>query len=167
MASKIVVIGAVNCELREVFTKLAKLHVKQNFSLAIIVGDLFGDCSTEHELDEITALLQGNINVPLPTYFGLGSRPLPTRIVERIEENDEVCPNLYFLGKRGTLKTAEGIRLVALGGNLETDSKATNKFHPGYTESDARALYGAHMRRYQRMPKRPRRCNASLTSALR
>ncbi|PKX95550.1 CwfJ domain protein [Aspergillus novofumigatus IBT 16806] len=144
MASKIVVIGSVNCELREVFTKLAKLHVKQNFSIAIIVGDLFGDCSTEHELDEITALLQGNINVPLPTYFGLGNRPLPTRIVERIEANDEVCPNLYFLGKRGTLKTAEGIRLVALGGNLETDSKATNKFHPGYTESDARALYGAH-----------------------
>ncbi|KAF4176118.1 hypothetical protein CNMCM7927_004341 [Aspergillus lentulus] len=144
MASKIVVIGSVNCELREVFTKLAKLHVKQNFSIAIIVGDLFGDCSTEHELDEITALLQGNINVPLPTYFGLGNRPLPTRIVERIEANDEVCPNLYFLGKRGTLKTAEGIRLVALGGNLETDSNATNKFHPGYTESDARALYGAH-----------------------
>ncbi|KAH1496348.1 hypothetical protein LV164_007653 [Aspergillus fumigatus] len=144
MASRIVVVGSVNCELREVFTKLAKIHVKQNFSIAIIVGDLFGDCSSEHELDEISALLQGNINVPLPTYFGLGNRPLPTRIVERIEANDEVCPNLYFLGKRGTLKTAEGIRLVALGGNLEADSKATNKFHPGYTESDARALYGAH-----------------------
>ncbi|KAE8373081.1 CwfJ C-terminus 2-domain-containing protein-like protein [Aspergillus bertholletiae] len=144
MASKIIVIGGVNCQLREVFTKLAKLHVKQSFSFAIIVGDLFGDCSTEQELDEISALFEGSISVPLPTYFALGSRPLPTRVVEKIEANDEVCPNLYFLGKRGTLKTSEGIRLVALGGNLETESKSTDKNHPGYTESDARALYGAH-----------------------
>ncbi|KAE8145232.1 CwfJ C-terminus 2-domain-containing protein-like protein [Aspergillus avenaceus] len=143
MASKIVVIGNVNCQLRDVFTKLAKLHVKQSFAFAIIAGDLFGDCATEQELDEISALLQGSINVPLPTYFTLGSRSLPTRIIERIEANDEVCPNLYFLGKRGTLKTSEGIRLAALGGNLETESKP-DKYHAGYTESDARALYGAH-----------------------
>ncbi|KAI9926926.1 hypothetical protein ASPWEDRAFT_54995 [Aspergillus wentii DTO 134E9] len=144
MASKIVVVGNVNCELREVFTKLAKLHVKQNFAFAIVAGDLFGDCSTERELDEVSGLLQGTIPVPLPTYFGLGNRPLPTRVIEKIEANDEVCPNLYFLGRRGTLKTSEGIRIVALGGKLETDTKSTNKFHPGYAESDARALYGAH-----------------------
>lgn len=143
-------IGSVNCELREVFTKLAKLHVKQNFSFAIIVGDLFGECTTEHELEEISALLQGNIAVPLPTYFSLGNRPLPTRVVEKIEaneSNDEVCPNLYYLGKRGTLKTAEGVRLVALGGRLEErasrESKA-HKYHPGYTQTEARSLYGTH-----------------------
>ncbi|PWY78230.1 hypothetical protein BO70DRAFT_388072 [Aspergillus heteromorphus CBS 117.55] len=145
MASKIVVVGDVNCELQDVFTKLSKLHIKQNFAFAIIVGDLFGDCSTEHELEQISALLQGNITVPLPTYFTLGSRPLPTRIIEAIEANDEVCPNLYFLGRRGTLKTSEGIRLVSLGGTLEPDSsRSSEKYHPGYTESDARALYGAH-----------------------
>lgn len=141
-------IGNVNCALREVFTKLAKLQVKQNFSFAIVVGDLFGDCSSEQELDEISGLLQGNITVPLPTYFSVGSRPIPTRIVEKIESNDEVCPNLYFLGKRGTLKTSEGIRLVALGGELETnvplDAKIGNKYHPRYAESDAKALYGVH-----------------------
>ncbi|KAF7587934.1 hypothetical protein BBP40_006500 [Aspergillus hancockii] len=144
MASKIIVIGGVNCQLREVFTKLAKLQVKQAFALAIVVGDLFGDCTTEQELDEISALLQGNISVPLPTYFTLGSWPLPTRVIEKIEADDEVCPNLYFLGKRGTLKTSEGIRLVALGGNLDTESKSSDKYHPGYIEPDARALYGAH-----------------------
>ncbi|PYH90354.1 CwfJ domain protein [Aspergillus ellipticus CBS 707.79] len=144
MASKIVVIGDVNCELQDVFTKLSKLHIKQNFAFAIVVGDLFGDCSTEHELEQISALLQGNIVVPVPTYFTLGSRPLPTRIIEAIEANDEVCPNLYFLGRRGTLKTSEGIRLVSLGGSLDPDNKSSDKYHPGYTESDARALYGAH-----------------------
>lgn len=138
-----IVIGNVNCELREVFTKLAKLQAKQNFAFAIIAGDLFGDCTSEKELDEVTGLLHENIVVPLPTYFTLGSRPLPTRVVEKIEAKDEVCSNLYFLGKRGSLKTAEGIRLVALGGALDSSGKASNRFDPTYAESDAKALYGS------------------------
>ncbi|KAL4985243.1 CwfJ C-terminus 1-domain-containing protein-like protein [Aspergillus falconensis] len=144
MISKIVVIGNVNCELQEVFTKLAKLHVKQSFSFAIITGDLFGDCSREHELQQMTALLQGNIAVPLPTYFTLGSKALPARVIEQLEANDEVCPNLYFLGKRGTLKTSEGIRMVALGGTLVEGNASGNKYHPSFTESEARTLFGAH-----------------------
>ncbi|KAJ5160799.1 uncharacterized protein N7482_007803 [Penicillium canariense] len=152
MASKVVVIGSPNCQLQTVFTKLAKLQVKQNFAFALIVGNLFGDCSTEAELNEISALLQGNINVPLPTYFTVGSRPLPTRIVEKIEADDEVCPNLYFLGRRSMLKTAEGIRIAALGGELEAsgsskskpESNAGGKYQTTYSMSDARALYGMH-----------------------
>ncbi|RMJ24006.1 cwfJ domain-containing protein, partial [Aspergillus sp. HF37] len=144
MSSKIIVIGNVNCELRDVFTKLAKLHAKQNFSFAVIVGDVFGDCTAEHELEEISGLFHGSINVPIPTYFTLGDRPLPARVVDKIEADDEVCPNLYFLGKRGTLKTSEGIRLVTLGGKLDTDGNKTNKYNPTYAEPDARALYGAH-----------------------
>ncbi|OOQ84406.1 CwfJ domain protein [Penicillium brasilianum] len=152
MASKIIVIGSPNCQLQAVFTKLAKLHAKQNFAFAIIVGNLFGDCSTEAELNEISALLQGNIHVPLTTYFTVGSRPLPTRIVEKIEADDEVCPNLYFLGKRGILKTAEGIRIAALGGQLDQsgsfkskpETNTSGKFQSTYSESDARALYGMH-----------------------
>ena len=141
----------MNCQLRAAFTKLAKLQVKQNFAFAILVGNVFGDCSTESELDEITALLSGSISVPLPTYFTLGDKPLPTRIVEKIEADDEVCPNLYFLGKRGTLKTSEGIRISALGGKLseetsqsKPETNASGKFQPTYTEADARALFGTH-----------------------
>ena len=142
-----IVIGDVNCELRDVFTKLAKLHAKQGFSFAIIAGDLFGDNTTEHELDEISSLIQGSTVVPLPTYFSLGSRPLPTRVAEKIESDDEVCPNLYYLGKRGTLKTSEGVRLVAMGGCYEASGKdkpPAGKFDPKYTEYDARGLHGAH-----------------------
>lgn len=139
----------MNCQLKKSFTKLAKLHAKQNFAFAIVVGNLFGDSTSESELDEISGLLQGTINVPVPTYFTIGDRPLPTRIVEKIESNnDEVCPNLYYLGKRGTLKTSEGIRIAALGGKLEAsdskkpESNAVGKFQATYTESDARALFG-------------------------
>lgn len=146
-----IVVGAVNCQLRAAFTKLAKFHVKQNFACAIVVGNLFGDCSTENELDEISALLNGNINVPLPTYFTIGNLPLPTRIVEKIQADDEVCPNLYFLGKRGTLKTAEGLRIAALGGTFENaeshtkpQSNASGRFQSTYSDADARALFGTH-----------------------
>lgn len=90
-------------------------------------------------------MLQESIVVPLPTYFALGSRPLPTRVVEKIEAKDEVCSNLYFLGKRGTLKTSEGIRIAALGGTLlDSDGKMSNRFQPTYAEADAKALSGSN-----------------------
>ncbi|KAJ5202446.1 hypothetical protein N7449_004525 [Penicillium cf. viridicatum] len=143
MAPKCIVIGSLNGQIRPVFTKLAKLQPKQDFSFAIILGDLFGDGSTEDELQDITALVQGNITVACPTYF--------TLVVEKIEATDEVCPNLFFLGKRGTLKTTDGIRIVALGGTMgetegrsKPESNASGKFQPTYSESDARALFGIH-----------------------
>ncbi|KLJ12827.1 hypothetical protein EMPG_12195 [Blastomyces silverae] len=130
------------------FTKLAKLQAKQNFAFAIIAGDLFGDGSSEEELKDIAGLLSGTIAVPLPTYFTVGNHPIPARIIEKIESDDEVCTNLYFLGRRGTLKTSEGIRIVALGGNMESSatpaSGVSDKYLPRYTENDARSLFGAH-----------------------
>ncbi|EED22072.1 CwfJ domain protein [Talaromyces stipitatus ATCC 10500] len=148
MASKILVLGTVNCAFQQVFTKLAKLQAKQNFAFAIVVGDLFGEGTSEEELNQISALLAGNIVVPLPTYFSVGKNPIPTRVVEKIQADDEVCPNLYFLGRRGTLKTSEGIRIAALGGEVLTDGQSdpnvNKRYHSRYTESDARSLYGVH-----------------------
>ncbi|CRG90727.1 CWF19-like protein 1 [Talaromyces islandicus] len=148
MASKIVVIGNVNCAFQEVFTKLAKLQAKQNFAFAIVAGDLFGECTSEEDLNQISGLLAGNIVVPLPTYFSVGNYPIPTRVVEKIEAADEVCPNLFFVGRRGTLKTSEGIRLAALGGQPapegSSDPKINNRYHSVYSESDARSLFGVH-----------------------
>ncbi|KAK2753510.1 hypothetical protein FQN54_007900 [Arachnomyces sp. PD_36] len=147
MASKIVVVGNINGALSEVFTKLGKLQAKQNFSFAVVVGDLFGDCTEDREVEELSSLLRGAIQVPLPTYFTVGSREIPKRVVEKLEAEDEVCPNLYYLGRRGTLKTSEGIRIIALGGLLEPSDSPNgkgDKYAPRYTEVDARSLYGAH-----------------------
>lgn len=141
-------LGNVNCALQEVFTKVAKLQAKQNFAFVIVAGDLFGEGTSEEELNQISALLAGNIHVPVATYFSVGRYPIPTRIVEKIQADDEVCPNLYFIGRRGTLKTFEGIRITTLGGELATDSEpdtnVNNRYHSRYTESDARSLYGVH-----------------------
>ena len=103
--------------------------------------------STEDD-EAIDALLNGQLPVPLPTYFGIGRHGLPPRIIERLEvAQGEVCQNLYFLGKRSTTKTSEGIRIVSLGGVLDaavTAGQSQDKYLPFHTEGDARALHGAN-----------------------
>ena len=108
----------MNGDLRGAFGKLAKVQQKQNFSFAVVVGDLFRDASTDDEREEVDALLGGSIAVPLPTYFSVGEVSLPQPVAERLDVADEVCPNLFYLGRKGTVKTSEGIRIVALGGRL-------------------------------------------------
>lgn len=132
------------------FEKLSKLHLKNSFSLAIIVGELFADpVESSSEEDEIvSALVDCKITVPLPTYFTVGRRSLPEKIVQQLETSGgEVCPNLYFLGKRSTIKTSEGIRIVALGGAATSDITAglsKDKYLPFHTEDDAKSLRGAN-----------------------
>lgn len=142
------VVGSIGGSLQGAFTKIAKIHSKQNCAFAIVVGDLFGDGSTEAESEELSALLDGSINVPLPTYFSIGNRSLPDRVVEKLEVADEVCVNLFFLGRKGTIKTSEGIRIAYLGGNLLTTDasshKALDKYSALYTKTDAHGLHGLH-----------------------
>ncbi|KAI5306436.1 hypothetical protein KEM56_000936 [Ascosphaera pollenicola] len=142
MAVKIIVVGSVNSSIRDVFTKLAKLQAKQGFAFAIVLGDLFGDCTTEQQLDETVALINGNISVPLPTYFTVGKHDLPLRVVEKLEKDNEVCPNLFYLGRRGSLKTSEGVAIAALGGSYQADigPEKPSIYSAKYTQADARAI---------------------------
>jgi len=132
------------------FKKLSTLLAKNAFSFAIIVGDLFVDPTSPTAADDedMEALLKGEIKVPLPTYFTLNSYALPQRVVEKLESsNGELTPNLYFLGKRTTIKTSEGIKIVALGGTLNSNiigGLSKDKYLPFYTESDAKSLFGAN-----------------------
>lgn len=144
-----VVVGAVNGQFPAVFHKIETLHSKHSFAFAVIVGSLFAnpENATEEDNENIEKLLGGSIKVPLSTYFALGSHGLPEKIIDKLESAGEVCENLYFLGKRTTIKTSEGIRIVALGGVLDPNITAgisKDKYPPFYNESDARALRGAH-----------------------
>jgi hypothetical protein len=71
--------------LQSAFVKLTSLHSKNNFSVAIIAGNLF-----DGDDDAVADLLAGRITVPLPTYFTVGTSPLPPRIIEKIEKDEEV-----------------------------------------------------------------------------
>jgi hypothetical protein len=63
------------------------LHAKNNFSFAIIAGNLFSE-----DNDVVSDLLADKITIPLPTYFTVGTSPLPQRIIEKIEKDEEAIP---------------------------------------------------------------------------
>lgn len=81
----------MNGQIRNTFTKIASLQLKNNFSLAIVAGNLFAGAEDTEADDTVTNLLSGKIPIALPTYFTVGSSPLPKRIIEKIEKDDEVC----------------------------------------------------------------------------
>ncbi|KAI9835281.1 MAG: hypothetical protein M1819_002425 [Sarea resinae] len=149
MAAKIIITGAINGQFAAVFKKVATLHSKNAFALAIIAGNLFADpqTSTSEDDENVDALLNGRITIPLPTYFSLGSHALPEAVIKKLESSaGELCDNLYFLGKRTTIKTSEGVRIVSLGGTLDNTASGVSKdkYTPSYTTDDAKALRGAN-----------------------
>ncbi|KAL8366976.1 hypothetical protein RB595_009159 [Gaeumannomyces hyphopodioides] len=143
MATKIIVLGNLTGQIKSAFAKLATLHSKNNFALAIVAGNLFGETDDE----EVAELLDGTIKVPLSTYFTVGSTPLPPRIVEKIVAEEEICENLNFLSKRSVVKTSEGIRIATLGGLLDktiVGGQSKEQHLPFHTSDDAKALRGAN-----------------------
>ncbi|KAI5861679.1 CwfJ C-terminus 1-domain-containing protein-like protein [Durotheca rogersii] len=143
MAAKIIVLGSVNGKLELAFQKLATLQQKQNFSFALITGNLF---DADQDDDTVSRLLSGGIAVPVSTYFTVGTIPLPDRVVERVEKGEDVCENLHFLGKRSITKTSDGVRIVTLGGALDksTSGQSNEQHIPLHTAEDAKILRGAN-----------------------
>ncbi|KAK8021322.1 CwfJ C-terminus 2-domain-containing protein-like protein [Apiospora arundinis] len=144
MACKVIVLGSLEGKLETAFKKIATLHSKNKFAFCIITGNLF---SAEQDEDLITRLLDGKIAVPLTTYFTVATHALPPQIVERIEKNEEICENLHFLGKRSTITTSDGIRIVTLGGILDREilgGSSKEQHLPFHTAGDATALRGAN-----------------------
>lgn len=138
------VFGSINGQLRSAFSKLSALHAKNVFSFAVVTGNLFGEAQDD---DQLIDLLEGRIDVPCPTYFTVGTVSLPPRVVERIEKDEEIAPNLHYLGKRSVTKTSEGVRIVALGGVVDLNIVAglsKEQHEPIHTEGDAKALRGAN-----------------------
>jgi hypothetical protein len=138
------IVGDVNGRIEEVFSKVAGLHTKQNFAFAIIAGNLFTspDAAQSGEDDQVTKLIKGGIEVPLPTYISLGTQQLPAPVIAKLEKDDgELCPNLYLLGRKVSIKTAEGFRIVAVGGKYrQGEDEPMNPFEASYSDTDVQAL---------------------------
>lgn len=121
---------------------MAALHSKNQFDFAIATGNLFAESDDE----TVASLLAGDIKVPLPTYFTVGTYPLPPPVIAKIEAEEEICENLHFLGKRSVTKITAGVRIVALGGLLDREimgGTSKEQYLPYHTVHDAKALKGA------------------------
>jgi len=142
------VVGSIQGQFKKAFEKISKLQAKQNFNLALVVGDLFSSGNDESDSSQLEALFKGQISVPLPTYFSTGDSPFPDAVKEVLEAGNDICPNLFYLGRKGTISTTDGIRIVALGGRIvENEASVTQKLgncEPLYLDNDARGLHGAH-----------------------
>ncbi|KAL9113608.1 MAG: hypothetical protein Q9227_002346 [Pyrenula ochraceoflavens] len=144
-----IVFGSVNGALKDAFNRLTKIQAKSSLSFAIFLGDFFGEETSDAHNEELMALIKGDIAIPLPSYFTVGSRSLPSQVIEKLErDDDQLCPNLSFLGRRTTYTTSEGVRIVNLGGKYADPglhmANGQARFIPSFTEIDARALHGAN-----------------------
>ncbi|KAI6781060.1 uncharacterized protein J7T54_003227 [Emericellopsis cladophorae] len=143
-APKIIVLGSLNGNIEPALKKVASLHAKNSFALALLTGDMF---TPETDDTFVDSLLDGSIDIPLPTYFTVGTHPLPPRIAAKIQTDEDICPNLHYLGKRSTTKTSDGIRIVSLGGQLDTNlvgGLSKEQHLPFHTNDDAKTLRGAN-----------------------
>ncbi|RDA89218.1 hypothetical protein CP532_0567 [Ophiocordyceps camponoti-leonardi (nom. inval.)] len=137
---KIIVLGSLDGELESAAQKLATLQAKNGFSMAILTGNAFAPTL---EASVYEALTNGKLTFPLPTYFTVGTRPLPEQIAAKVEADEEIGRNLYFLGKRGITTTADGIRIAVLGGvPADADASSEDAKHHFHTDDDAKALRG-------------------------
>ncbi|RCI14705.1 hypothetical protein L249_6939 [Ophiocordyceps polyrhachis-furcata BCC 54312] len=140
---KIIVLGSLDGELESAAQKLATLQAKNGFSMAILTGNAFAPTL---EANVYEALANGKLTFPLPTYFTVGTHPLPEQIAAKVEADEEIGQNLYFLAKRSITTTADGVRIAVLGGfpgSAQADADAKNFFH---TDDDAKALRGGTSR---------------------
>ncbi|KAF7722896.1 hypothetical protein EC973_002616 [Apophysomyces ossiformis] len=100
----------------------------------LCTGDFFAENTNE---DDIKDLIDGKIEVPLTTYFMVGSNPLPDSVQSHIKSTDgELCSNLHFLGKQGVLTTAEGLTVAFVSGVYDETGSKPN----GYQSSDMAKL---------------------------
>ncbi|KAF4594761.1 CwfJ domain-containing protein [Ophiocordyceps camponoti-floridani] len=114
MASpKIIVLGSLNGMLIPAAQKLATLQAKNGFAMAILTGNAF---ARTLNADTREAVKSRRLKFPLPTYFTIGSHPLPEEIAAKVEADEEIGQNLYFLGKRGFTTTTDGVHIAVLGG---------------------------------------------------
>ncbi|KXT13470.1 hypothetical protein AC579_4238 [Pseudocercospora musae] len=135
-----VVIGSVNGRLAEVFEKVGALNQKHHFAICIIAGNLFADPdnASDAENEQVAKLIKGDIEVLVPTYFALGDRALPPAVVEKVtNDGGELCPNLSVLGRKVSIKTADGMKLVAIGGKYsQAEDESMDEYAPVYTDRD-------------------------------
>lgn len=149
MSQKIAVTGDINGKLTEFFKKLSALQSKQNFAFAIVAGNLFAgnlsdsDTASAEEAEDLTKLIKGEIEVPVATYFTVGKRPLPDAVIEKLNSSDgELCPNLIALGRKGSVKTSDGFKVVAIGGSHCAGDAPKDPYAAKYSDKDALAAKG-------------------------
>ncbi|XP_045478442.1 CWF19-like protein 1 [Harmonia axyridis] len=114
---RILLCGDVEGKFNALFKKINSIIKKSGqFDMLICVGNFFG--INNKEFDEYKL---GNKKVPLPTYI-LGPNKAD-HVNMYPEEDEELCTNLFYLGKRGLYTGINGLRITYVSGISSSASK--------------------------------------------
>ncbi|KAG0287303.1 hypothetical protein BGZ96_008780 [Linnemannia gamsii] len=145
---KVLVVGSANGDLRNLCAKVGTMQAKHGpFDILICTGNFFAQ---ETPIEVIDELLENKLDFPITTYFMHGDNGVPG-IIERTanRKNGEICNNLFYLGKHGTMKTAESVKMASLSGSydsaiyeadIEQEDFDKSLLQGRYTKQDVNAL---------------------------
>ncbi|KAI6190142.1 Coiled-coil domain-containing protein 75 [Aphelenchoides bicaudatus] len=124
---KCLTVGDVNGQFKQLVEKVNLINKSSGpFDVMFCVGEFFGPNEEENK-----KLLDGDYSFPFDTYI-LGPRCLETaQYYHGLQDGDEICPNLTYLGKKGILFSAWGLSIGYLSG---VESKTSNIFQ--FTNED-------------------------------
>ncbi|KAJ2962797.1 hypothetical protein NQZ79_g2046 [Umbelopsis isabellina] len=124
--AKVLVVGSVNGKFTELFTKAKAINSKHGpFEVLLCTGNFFGP---EETTEDLSKLLNNEID---------GNIPIPGIAQSRIDQNDgELCDSVYFMGKRGLLKTTQALRIAFLSGSMDPEVYAGNELAKAEAETE-------------------------------
>ncbi|KAG9017525.1 hypothetical protein FRB90_000950 [Tulasnella sp. 427] len=122
-AVKVLAVGSALGSISDLFTKVKTINAKHGpFELLLCTGDFFGPPGAASESDEVDALLNGQLEVPIPSYIMQGDFPLPQKVITKVGQNNgQLCPNLFLMGKSNLLVTSQGLRVGIFGGTYDPE----------------------------------------------
>ncbi|CAO3652568.1 unnamed protein product [Cunninghamella blakesleeana] len=139
---KVLVTGLVEGNYVTFFEKIASLNDKHGpFDVLLCTGNFFSKETTDSDISD---LLLGKVKVPLTTYFMDGEIQLPNTVQERVDNYEgEVSENLYYLGKKGIMTTAQGLKIAFLSGLFEkSDQMDIDNKNEGKEEENNNTMNG-------------------------
>ncbi|XP_063698565.1 CWF19-like protein 1 homolog [Culicoides brevitarsis] len=134
---KVLICGDIRGSYKQFFTKIDSTNKKAGpFDLVLCAGSFFSDTNN----DELVAYKNGFKHVSCPTYILGPTTEASNAFFSTLDMNDdEICQNLSYLGKRGLYTTSSGLRIAYLSG---TEAKSDETETPAwqFTKKDVIAV---------------------------
>ncbi|CAG9865148.1 unnamed protein product [Phyllotreta striolata] len=132
---KLLICGDVEGKFQQLFKRVESINNKSGpFDCLLCVGNFFGINNREFIEYKL-----GDKKVPIPTYILGPNNESNVNEYPTDEANFEICPNVYYLGKRGIYTDTKGLKIAyisGISGNNSTDPWT-------YTEKDVKELCDA------------------------
>nr|XP_019536953.2 CWF19-like protein 1 homolog [Aedes albopictus] len=120
---KILIVGDVKGKFKSFFARIENVNKKSGpFDLVLCVGSFFGPAAEVAELNEYKSKRK---SIAIPTYILGPNDESSAKFYKDIPE-DDICPNLSYLGKRGIYATSSGLKIAYVSGTeAEGDNPRT------------------------------------------